>query len=101
MRWADQQGSRGGRYQRPDSGRLDITGPLQKGRVLINPLSVSAAQSMSASLRKRPKCCVAAKRRSVPILLPGCRRDFRVKMWGASSPDDKLTGDLGNVIETT
>jgi len=36
------------------------------GRVLINPPSVSAAQSMSASLRKRPKCCVAAKRRYVP-----------------------------------
>jgi hypothetical protein len=32
---------------------------------------------------------------------PGCRRDFRVKMWGTSSPEDKLTGDLGNVIETT
>ena len=32
---------------------------------------------------------------------PGYRRDFRVKMWGASSPEDKLTGDLGNVIETT
>src|SRR6266704_2525340 len=31
----------------------------------------------------------------------GCRRDFRVKMWGTSSPDDKLTGDLGNVIEGT
>ena len=31
----------------------------------------------------------------------GCRRDFRVKMWGTSSPDDKLTDDLGNVIETT
>ena len=30
---------------------------------------------------------------------PGCRRDFGVKMWGTSSPDDKLTGDLGNVIE--
>jgi hypothetical protein len=30
---------------------------------------------------------------------PGCRRDFRVKMWGTSSPDDKLTGNLGNVIE--
>jgi hypothetical protein len=50
--------------------------------------------------------------REVPILLqksfctgdqnsPGCRRDFRVKMWGTSSPDDKLTGDLGNVIEAT
>src|SRR5262249_43172633 len=37
------------------------------GRVLINPLSASAAQSMSASLRKRPKCCNAAKRRYVPI----------------------------------
>src|ERR1700736_5126302 len=32
---------------------------------------------------------------------PGRRRDFRVKMWGTSSPDDKLTGDLGNVIEST
>src|SRR5262249_34012602 len=29
----------------------------------------------------------------------GC--DFHVKMWGTSSPDDKLTGDLGNVIEVT
>jgi hypothetical protein len=32
---------------------------------------------------------------------PGCRRDFRVKMWGTSSPDDKLSDDLGNVIEIT
>ena len=31
----------------------------------------------------------------------GCRRDFRVKMWGTPSPDDKLTGNLGNVIEAT
>jgi len=31
---------------------------------------------------------------------PGRRRDFRVKMWGTSSPGDKLTGDLG-MIETT
>jgi len=30
---------------------------------------------------------------------PGCRRDFDVKMWGTSSPDDKLTGDLGNARE--
>jgi hypothetical protein len=30
---------------------------------------------------------------------PGRRRDFRVKMWGTSSLDDKLMGDLGNVIE--
>src|SRR5256886_15181824 len=32
---------------------------------------------------------------------PGFRRDLRVRMWGASSPTDKLTGDLGNVIEAT
>jgi len=31
----------------------------------------------------------------------GRRRDFRVKMWGTSSPEDKLTGALGNVIEAT
>jgi hypothetical protein len=30
---------------------------------------------------------------------PGFRRDLRVRMWGTSSPTDKLTGDLGNVIE--
>src|SRR5262249_23773550 len=32
---------------------------------------------------------------------PGCRRDFRVKMWGTSSPDDKLTGDLAEATEAT
>ena len=32
---------------------------------------------------------------------PGRRRVFRVKMWGISSPDEKLTGDLGNVIGAT
>jgi hypothetical protein len=30
---------------------------------------------------------------------PGFRRDLRVKMWGTSSATDKLTGDLGNMIE--
>jgi hypothetical protein len=32
---------------------------------------------------------------------PGFRRDFRVKMWGASSPNNKLADDLGNAIEGT
>src|SRR5262245_38417076 len=31
----------------------------------------------------------------------GCGCDFHVRMWGTSSPDDKLMGDLGNVIEVT
>jgi hypothetical protein len=34
-----------------------------------------------------------------PHSSPVSGRDFHVKMWGTSSPDDKLTGDLGNVIE--
>jgi hypothetical protein len=32
---------------------------------------------------------------------PGRRRDFRVTMWGTSSPDGKSTGDLANAIENT
>jgi hypothetical protein len=33
---------------------------------------------------------------------PDRRPDFRVKMWGTSSPDDdKLTGDLGKAIAAT
>jgi hypothetical protein len=31
----------------------------------------------------------------------GCTRDFRVEMWGTSSPEDKVAGDLANVIEAT
>jgi hypothetical protein len=31
----------------------------------------------------------------------GRTRDFRVKMWGTSLPEEKLAGDLGNVIEAT
>src|SRR5262245_66122426 len=30
---------------------------------------------------------------------PGCRRRFRVKMWGTSSPDDKLVSDLAKATE--
>src|SRR5262249_51450367 len=29
----------------------------------------------------------------------GYRRDFRVKMWGTSSPDDKLVSDLAKATE--
>src|SRR5215470_19302804 len=32
---------------------------------------------------------------------PGCRRDFRVKMWGTSSLDDKLVSDLAKAAEAT
>src|SRR5262245_60343533 len=32
---------------------------------------------------------------------PGYRRDFRVKMWGTSPPDDKLVSDLAKAAEAT
>ena len=32
---------------------------------------------------------------------PGYRRDFLVKMWGASCPDDKLVSDLAKAAEAT
>jgi hypothetical protein len=32
---------------------------------------------------------------------PGFRRDFGAKMWGTSSPNDKLADDPGNAIEGT
>ena len=51
------------RRRASEIGRHSFFDPAPR---LRPPLSVSAAQSMSASLRKRPKCCVAAKRRYVP-----------------------------------
>jgi hypothetical protein len=35
------------------------------------------------------------------LLSFGCTRDFRVKMGGTSLREDKLAGDLGNVIGAT
>jgi hypothetical protein len=45
-------------------------------------------------------CCKSLFALAIKISL-GCARDFRVKMWGPSSPEGKLAGDLGNVIEAT
>jgi len=44
-------------------------------------------------------CCKSLFALLIKILL--AVDDFRVKMWGTSLPEDKLTGDLGNVIEAT
>jgi hypothetical protein len=45
-------------------------------------------------------CCKSPFALAIKISF-GCARDFRVKMWGTSSPEGKLAGDLGNVIEAT
>jgi len=58
-------------------------GQIQQNSLLISLLALSLPPSILCAHRR----------------LMSARRDFRVKMWGTSSPDDKLTGDLGNVIE--
>src|ERR1700737_1564596 len=52
----------------------------------------------TASVRFWQFCCKSLFALVIKISF-GCTRDFRVKMWGTSSPEDKLAGDLGNVIE--
>jgi hypothetical protein len=66
-------------------------------RFISNSVRTLAPQRNDAKCRF---CCKSLFALVIKIF-PGCRRDFRVKMWGTSSPDDKLTGDLGNVIEST
>jgi len=87
------------------------TSSEEKYIVLASKAIEAVQRRMSASPNSGSQYS-AAKRRLVPIsckslfalvikIFPGCRRAFRVKMWGTSSPNDKLTGDLGNVIEST
>ena len=56
---------------------------------------VAAHESVSGRF-----CCKSLFALAIKISF-GCTRDFRVKMWGTSSPEDKLTGDLDKVIEAT
>src|SRR5262249_9107593 len=97
MRAFDRDLIRGGHYgQRPCGAAL--TGRTHG--CTDQPANVKKTLANSEPSTHGRYCC-----KSLFALLiknsPGCRRDFRVKMWGTSSPDDKLTGDLGSVIETT
>src|SRR5262249_32567438 len=50
----------------------------------------------------RAAVCQILLQKSFPLVTktsPGCRRDFRVNMWGTSSPDDKLVTDLAKATE--
>ena len=67
------------------------------GRRLVSWLSDFAAMHESAYGRF---CCKRLFALVIKISF-GCTHDFRVKMWGTSSPGDKLAGDLGNVIQAT
>jgi hypothetical protein len=76
------------------SGRVDSAMPAL-GPLMLQERRQSGHENMSHSCRL---CC---ERLFVIKNSPGCRRDFRVKMWGTSSPGDKLTGDFGNAMEAT
>ena len=58
-------------------------------------LFVAAHESVSGRF-----CCKSLFALAITISF-GCTRDFRVNMWGTSLPEDKLAGDLGNVIGPT
>src|SRR5262245_39783877 len=57
-------------------------------------------QSGCKSVAKCRLCCKSLFALVIKIF-PGGRRDFRVKIWRTSSPDEKLTDDLGNVLGAT
>ena len=64
----------------------------------LSPAADITAQMITAALCRY--CCKSLFAQVIKNSA-GRRRDFRAKMWGTSSPDEKLTGDLGNVIEAT
>ena len=89
--------------------------PIFSSVPLFDPSSTGAERNSGGTVLHSPVRNLIRRlglRRYVQILLQksfalvikisfGCTRDFRVKMWGTSSPEDKLAGDLGNVIEAT
>src|SRR6516225_8804527 len=71
-----------------------MLGPLIARSLVV---AVYAALHESAAGRF---CCKSPFALVIKISF-GRTRDFRVKMWGTSSPDDKLTDGLRNAIEDT
>jgi hypothetical protein len=57
------------------------------------------ALAMPLACQLLPRYCCKSRFALVVGDSAGRRCDFRVKMWGASSPHVKLTGDLANVSE--
>jgi hypothetical protein len=84
-----------GQSDRGGSHQDGVTPNPPTARYSVTPVPRMAAMNACGRLCCKSPFAVVTKNS------PGCRREFRVKMWGASSPDDKLTGDLGNVIEAT
>jgi hypothetical protein len=70
---------------------------MQRSGHWRRPMPSSINGIMSASGRF---CCKSLFALVIKISF-GCTHDFRVKMWGTSLREDKLAGDLGNVIEAT
>ena len=60
--------------------------------------NASATRSVTYSRPQYFRMCCKTLFAPVMKNSPDHRSDFRVKMWGTSSPDDKLTGDLDKAI---
>jgi hypothetical protein len=89
--------------QRPPSKSFfnSIVQTVTKPKAALCQLSPAADMPLHPLRSESCRYCCKSLFALVIKNSPGCGRHLRVKMWGTSSPDDKLTGDLGNVIEAT
>ena len=92
-------------------------------RLILSKFDIAGATQCTSSTRRRTyqprrpertararghldtsvKCRLCCKSLFAPLIanFSSCRRGFRVNMWRASSPGDKLTGDFGNEPDAT
>ena len=83
---------------RRSARRTPVRGAVPAAARQLSPAADIAPQMLTAALCRF--CCKSPFALVIKISF-GCTRDFRVKMWGTSSPDDKLTDGLRNAIEGT
>ena len=64
-------------------------------RCYPNSGQIVAVPRLSALCR----LCCKSLFASLVTKFPSCKRDFRINIWGITSPGDELTGDFGNELE--
>jgi hypothetical protein len=94
--------------KRPYACRLSTAStpglPNAEGRIAVTSLCLRSYKGSNCFQRVLSAlcrfCCKSLFAHVIKISF-GCTRDFRVNMWGTSLPEEKLAGDLGNVIGAT
>jgi hypothetical protein len=73
---------------------------ISDGSAMGRPVYLQQRTYLVAA-RTAVECRLCCKSLFAPLIknFQGCRRGFRVNMWGASSHDDELTGKLANELD--